>query len=319
LTDVKRWIIPIIKFAVAAVLLGFLLKIFIDNFGQVKFYLSRLDWRFVAGAALIQAAINWAVYELWLVMIRKLGGRIGRRAAWKAFFLPYVTRYIPGKVALVAGKVHYCAEKGVPVRTTAVSILVENGLIIIAGLFLASLSSFYLFAAEIPAGVAALFLLTALILLFCLHPAVLRRLLNVVMRLFRREPIRTRELLNLPTIIAFFAGYVALWPLGGLVYGFTAAALDPALLTRMFTIGTAFITAGSVGQATMLAPAGLGVREGVLYLLLENETGPALAVAAVALARLITVFVDIAFAAATPFMKGRRKPRVRSQDANAGQ
>lgn len=288
----------------AAVLLGVLIKIFADNFGQVKVFLVRLDWRLVAAAAFVQAVINWAVYELWFVMIGKLGGNIGRRAAWKAFFLPYAARYIPGKVALVAGKVHYCAEEGVPIRTAAISIMLENGLIIIAGLFLASLSSFYLFGDEIPATLSGLLLLAAVMFLICLHPAVFRRILNVPMYLFRRQPIRTDELLNLPTLLVFFIGYAVLWPLGGLVYGLSAAALNAVTLSQVFNVGAAFVTAGSVGQATMLAPAGLGVREGVLYLLLKNETGPALAVTTVALARLITVLVDVVFALVTPLITG---------------
>jgi uncharacterized membrane protein YbhN (UPF0104 family) len=307
LADVKRRIIGLTKFAVAAVLLGVLIKIFAGNFGQVKVFLVRLDWRLVAAAALVQAVINWAVYELWLVMVRKLGGDIGRRAAWKAFFLPYAARYIPGKVALVAGKVHYCAEEGVPIRTAAISIMLENGLIIIAGLFLASLSSFYLFGDEIPAALSGLFLLAAVTFLICLHPAVLRRVLNVPMRLFRRQPIRTGELLDLPTLLAFFLGYAVLWPLGGLVYGLSAASLDAVTFPQVFNVGAAFVTAGSLGQATMLAPAGLGVREGVLYLLLRNETGPALAVTAVALARLITVLVDVIFALITPLITGLKR------------
>ncbi len=305
----KRWTIGLVKFAVAAVLLGVLIKIFVDNFGQINVYLSRLDWRFVAGAAAAQAVINWAVYALWLVMIRKLGGRIGRRPAWKAFFLPYVARYVPGKVALVAGKVHYCVEEGVPTRKAVISILVENALIVIAGLSLAALSSFYLFRGLVSPALSA-FLLIAVVMLLCfLHPAVLRRVLNIPMRIFGREPVRSGELLSLPTILAFFVGYAALWPLGGLVYGLAAAALDPGLLSRVFTVGAAFVTAGSLGQATMLAPAGLGVREGVLYLLLESETGPALAVAVIALARLITVLVDVTFAAVTPLITGRRNSR----------
>jgi len=319
LADVKRWTIGLVKFAVAAVLLGVLIKIFIDNFGQIQVYLSRLDWRFVAVAAAAQAVINWVVYELWLIMIRRLGGRIGRRPAWKAFFLPYVARYVPGKVALVAGKVYYCVEEGIPGRKAVISILVENVLIIIAGLSLAAISSFYLFRGLISPAVSACLLIAAVLLLCSLHPAVLRRIINIPMRLFGREPVRSDELLSLPAILAFFVGYAVLWPLGGLVYGLAAAALDPGLLSRVFTVGAAFITAGSLGQATMLAPAGLGVREGVLYLLLEGETGPALAVAAVALARLITVFIDVAFAAATPLITGRRNNSISDENADPPQ
>ncbi|UCE27479.1 MAG: flippase-like domain-containing protein [Candidatus Coatesbacteria bacterium] len=309
MADVKRWTIGLVKFAVAAVLLGVLVKIFVDNFGQIRVYVSRLDWRFVAGAAAIQAVMNWTIYELWLVMIRRLGGRIGRRPAWKAFFLPYFARYVPGKVALVAGKVHYCTEEGIPARKAVVSILVENALVVIPGLSLAALSSFYLFRGLVSPALSASLLVVAVLLLCSLHPAVLRRVLSVPMRLFGRKSVRSGELLNSPTILAFFVGYAALWPLGGLVYGLAAAALDPGLLSRVITVGAAFVTASSLGQATMLAPAGLGVREGALYLLLEGETGPALAVAAVALARLITVLVDIAFAAVTPLVTGRRKSR----------
>ena len=152
-------------------------------------------------------------------------------------------------------------------------------MIVIAGLSLAALSSFYLFRGLVSPAFSAFLLVAAVLLLFSLHPAVLRRVLNIPMRLFGREPVRSGELLSLPAILAFFVGYAALWPLGGLVYGLAAAALDPGLLARIFTVGAAFVTAGSLGQATMLAPAGLGIREGVLYLLLESETGPALAVA----------------------------------------
>lgn len=319
MTDIKRWVVAIIKVAVAVVLLGILVNIFFDNFGQIKGHLVRLDWRFVVVAALIQCVVNWALYEYWILIVRKLGGRIGRRAAWKAFFLPYVARYIPGKVALVAGKVHYCAEEGIPARVAVISIMVENGLIIIAGLSLAALSSFYLFYGEIPSALVGLLFFAALALLVCLHPAVFRLMLNVPMRLFRRNPIRRAELLGWRTILVFFAGYAVVWLLAGLFYALAAAALDTGLLSHAFTIGAALITAGAVGQASMLAPAGLGVREGVLYLLLESDTGPALAVAAVALARLITVLVDLGFALATPFVTGVRVVRDRTDDADLTQ
>lgn len=260
-------------------------------------------------ALLAQAVINLAVYELWFRIVRKLGGHMDRRSAWKAFFLPYLARYIPGKVALITGKVHYCNEMNVPTRVAVISIMVENGLIITAGLLLASVSSFYLFAGKVPPAVSAILLASAGVLLFSFHPAVLTPLLNVPMRLLKRDPIRTEELLGARALLLFFAGYAALWPLGGLVYGFAAAALGAGLVSRVLTVCAAFVTAGALGQASMVAPAGLGVREGILFVLLEGDIGPALAVAAVALARLITVAADAAFALATPLVLRVPKPK----------
>jgi hypothetical protein len=132
----------------------------------------------------------------------------------------------------------------------------------------------------------------------CLHPRVLTWGLNLALRLARR-PTLDSVLPGRTVLVA-----VAWTTLGWLVYGLHTTMLVGRWDLYVIATG-AYAFAWATGLLTFVVPAGVGVREGALVLVLAPiiTTGPAFAVAV--LSRLAFTLADAA-AAGLAILLGRQ-------------
>ncbi len=238
----------------------------IGNWSQ----LTAVTWRadlplLVASAALALAHLPLTAL-VWRQAMGYLGLSVTPRWATKAYLIAQMGRYVPGGVWDVAGRVYLAAERGLPRGPVSVTILVEMVLGVVTGalIFLLSLSwwdrvvppeAWYVSLTFVALGLAVL------------HPAVLRPLLNLAARVLKRDtallPLTYRQVLTL-----------ALWHflvrlLIGLAFYLFAAALTPLDWSLMPVVAGIFVAAWVMGFVVIIAPQGLGVREGVMVLLLS--------------------------------------------------
>ncbi len=183
--------------------------------------------------------------------------------AGKAWFLSQLGKYVPGKVTLFL--VRLDAYRGYSKRKVAVATGVEyiallasaSILILVA---LASASQIVPYYIQWVAGVGTF------LFLLILWPPLSMRLVNWGFKLLKREPIE--EFPSYGLLLKFVGAYIFASLLNGMGLFFAINSLSPVNFTYFLIIAGIYEAAGLIGIAAVFAPSGIGVREGVLLLIL---------------------------------------------------
>ena len=245
--------------------LGFLGALVARQWSDLRNYQWRLApcWALLALAGL---ELTW-LFELdtWRFILANLGGPLPFGRAAQTWFLSNLLRYIPGNIWQFLGMAEMAAQDGVPRLVTLTSIVLHQVISTAAGLVLAAL---YFATAGHDAWAVRLrpFLWLVPLGLVLLQPRLLERLLNWAMARLRRPPIRVT--LTWMQIWILLFRYAVVW----LGLGLSFAALVRSLATVTwdvlpYLIAT-WVAAYVIGYLSLLTPSGLGVREGVMALLL---------------------------------------------------
>jgi uncharacterized membrane protein YbhN (UPF0104 family) len=148
----------------------------------------------------------------------------------------------------------------------------------------------------IPTDYKILLVLLGIIIIATLSPPIFNRLLALGFRLFKKRRAPAELHVNGKAVIRAFSLYAIGTFIQGLSGFFIVRALAPqaGLHDLIFIIG-AFNLAGVIGIIAIFAPSGLGVREGVLLLLLSLIMPKELALVVVVASRLWSALVDVLF------------------------
>jgi glycosyltransferase 2 family protein len=194
----------------------------------------------------------------WDLILRFLGYRLGAARAQVAWGQPLLARYVPGSVLYVLGRVLLSERAGVPRRLTLASIVYEQALqataaVIVSAYFLIEHPD--LRGQPLRWGVLALIPL-ALVLL---HPRVFGPLADRVLRAFGREPLpATMPLRGVASVLAF---YVVNWAVIGAGLYCVARSVSTISAGELMVVGAAQAFGYLAALATLVAPAGLGIRD----------------------------------------------------------
>jgi uncharacterized membrane protein YbhN (UPF0104 family) len=248
------------------------------------------SWRprpipFVASLLVLLAVLVYAV-RLWLAMVRSLGGpALPLGDAVRIFYLANLGRYVPGKVWQLAGLAYLAGKRGVslPVATSSAVLgqifsLGAAATVAAVGLVLGVGSGY---PREVVPWALALLVLVAV---GTLVPAALRLGLRIAFRLSGKGQ-------GAPEIDGWFGArwlglYLPVWLGYGIAFGLLWASF-PAL-PPVFWPGAigGFAAAYFLGYAALFAPAGVGVREGAMAVLLTPWAGAAAAAVLAVIARI---------------------------------
>ena len=194
----------------------------------------------------------------WDLILRFLGFRLGFGRAQVAWGQPLLARYVPGSVLYVLGRVLLSERAGVPRRITIASIVYEQALQATSAICVASY--FVISHPDLqgqPLRWAVLLLIPALIVL--LHPRVFGPLANRALRAFGREPLP--EVMSLRGVISVLAFYALNWGVVAVGLYCVARSVSTISTSDILVVGAAQAIGYVAALATLIAPAGLGVRD----------------------------------------------------------
>ncbi len=275
-------------FVVAA--LGFAGWAVAKNWSAISEALPGIRW-LPAGLALACAAAGtWAALPAWRLILAGLGSTLALVPAGRVFFVGQLGKYVPGAVWTVVAQTSLARDLGVPRSRSGAAGIVS----ILIGLITAGLLGFTLIfsSAELLRRYWwALLLCAPLVAL--LHPAVMDRLIRLAATITRRavtiERIPARSLLTAAAVQG-----VGQFLLGLHLY-FMVSAVSGVQVPFLLAIGV-FNLAVSAGTVAVPAPAGLGVRDGVLAVGLAPFLGPGEVILVVIMSRLWFLVTDLTFA-----------------------
>ena len=247
-----------IQLGIAILVFGFLVLTVVDQWAEIqdKGVHFHVIWLIPAFVILpIFYALNAVGWDL---ILRFLGYRLGAGRAQVAWGQPILARYVPGSVLYVLGRVLLSERAGVPRRLTIASIVYEQALqatsaIIVAAYFLINHPDLQ----GQPLRWAILLLIPLLIAL--LHPRVFGPLANRVLRAFGREPLP--EVMSLRGVIAVMVFYTLNWGVIALGIWCVARSVSGISASDILTVGSAQAFGYVAALVTLVAPAGLGIRD----------------------------------------------------------
>jgi uncharacterized membrane protein YbhN (UPF0104 family) len=228
----------------------------------------------------------------WRALLTDLGSRLSPWPAGRVFFLGQLGKYLPGSVWPVVAQMELARDLRVPRTRTATTVLLFMLTNVVTAAAVAGVALPFTLDADTAVGRWRWAFLLLVLPLAGLHPAVLNRLTAFGVRLLRR-PV-PEEQLSLAGV-ARAAGWTGLeWVAAGimlaaLLRGFS----DP--VTLPLAIG-AFALAWGAGFVVVVVPAGAGVREAVLVVLLSGQVGHSTALAAALGTRLLMTVADAMWA-----------------------
>ncbi len=199
----------------------------------------------------------------WRFILLKMGKKITVKKSFYIWSVSGLGKYIPGMIWPAAGRM-YLIKKD---RTkNLLSFLVEQGIKIIAA-FSIALVFIYPFFRFINIYLAVLFFVSVIIIM---HPRIFNLILNTLFRLLKKkkENIKLRYIDLLKTSGLFLCA----WAVIGIGFSLMVMSLYSINIYLIpLLIGT-FALAWAAGFLFLITPAGLGVREGIIVLILQNFT-----------------------------------------------
>jgi len=272
----------------------------------IGFVVSRLgEWHVVSGIASLRPAwlalaaailsVHYAlIFTLWTLLLRTLGCELRTSAAFRAFCLSLLPKYVPGKVVSAGLRARLATEAGAPLLAVSTSLVLEMAL----GIASAGVVALLGLALGIPPSLAraARWLAIVLGLGALAFIGVFATPLPASRWKQRIEPHLTPA--TALRVAALLVLYSAGWGISALSHWALARALGPLPFPAVVPLGTALAISWGVGALSLFAPAGLGVKDGALYLSVRGLLGDRNALLFAALSRLLSVTVEAAITAA---------------------
>jgi hypothetical protein len=231
-------------------------------------------------------------------MLSGLGTHRSHRELFGIVGITQFAKYVPGNVGQYIGRVGMSLARGMPARALAATVILET-LLVIAAAVVIGVGTGVLSAAGsqvVRQHGWQLGLVAALAILAAIGLFMFRLIAPRLLRRFAPKYAPTLDGALIPrqaTLARAFVLYCCMYLLVGLGLVLLAGFLLPGASHDYWLLIAAFALAWVVGFVTPGAPAGLGVREGLLLLMLAPVYGSASAGILVIALRIATTLGDV--------------------------
>ncbi len=233
---------------------------------------------------------------IWYRLIKKSTDSISFKEACSLWSLSELKRYVPGNVWSFLGRTFLFSEKGVKKKGIAVSLVTEAELFVLGSLWVSLLSWHFLsihfnFLSQPSIENLVFFLLGVISILFIFNGRIIQflplRLRAIAEHILPQDkPSETIFLIGLSVLSVIFFGLGCYFVIGSFV------SLHPTLIVELTGF---FVVSFLLGYLFILAPAGFGVREGLIVAGLSTIVPFATAAFASLFSRIVLVLTELIF------------------------
>jgi len=250
----------------------------------------------------LSALVVWTAYAgligAWRVMLASWGQRLDRWTAARIWTVSGLGKYLPGKVWAIAGMALMAQRAGVAPWAATGSAVILQALAVGTGAAIVGLTGAVALETAHPGARAALIFLVAASAVgvgLVLWPPVARRVLGLALP--GAGPIAPPKPRGVLVGVAANAGA---WLAYGLALWLLARGLLPAVGLDVPTAVAVFTASYLAGFLALIAPGGIGVREGLFILMLQAPLGIAAATVLALASRVLLTITELG--AAAPFL-----------------
>ena len=286
--------------------IGLATRKLVANWAELR--AQSIQWEVRIGWLIAAVAIVWLAYAVlvaaWRGVVVSMHQRLGFWEAARICMVSNLGKYIPGKVWAIAGNAMLAQQAGVDAPAAVAGALVLQALALASGVALVavlgptalrSAGTWYIGAAVTLglASVVGVALLTS------------QRALTLLRRWWPPQLPMITPIPGRIMAVAFAANVLA-WGAYGLAFQCLLRGLVAASLLGWAQATTVYTISYLVGLIAVFAPAGVGPRESVFYLLLAGPLGPKLALAMALATRVLLTVTELG--SAIPFLMVRKEP-----------
>ena len=292
------------KFGVGVLQVGFTVVVTWFIFDRVGVDLARLgtldsaEWRprpalFLASCVVLVGGYLWSA-SMWGRIVRDLGGP--RLPVWttvRVFMVANLGRYVPGKVWQIAGLAYLARREGVQASVATGAAILGQGIALLGAVLvgmgvLLGANEFWgeIGLGGLVTGIGAAVTIIAVVVI----PRFFRHVVAFWFRLTRTDPLGD-GLGSGNAGLRWLVLYVMNW--GIYATAFWLLYLSFGESGTFLQVGPAFAAAYVAGYIAIFAPAGAGIREGVLVVLLQPIMAREAAVVLAIIARLWTIALEV--------------------------
>jgi uncharacterized membrane protein YbhN (UPF0104 family) len=264
--DRKKLLSRVAGVVIVLLIFGFMLRTLYLGWEEIVSYDWNLDYlALIIAFSLMMFASAFYAY-LWKLILDRLGTPLSYRKSYRIFFLSQLGRYLPGKIWSILGLVYLSQKEGVSKVISGASVTLQLLLQVVSGIMVFAVTLPFWRSVDSVTDVYVLFVFLAVGLVL-LHPALVNRGLNAALR------ITGQAQMELSWRYSYLLGQLGLWGIfwfvNGVAYYFLIRSIYSSSLPQVPILAGIFAIAWVAGFVSLLTPAGLGVMEGTLALLLS--------------------------------------------------
>jgi len=258
-----------------------------DNLSQYNWSL-RPVWLISSILTLFLAYVFYGIG--WTLILQMIGVKIGRTKGTIIFLLSIFGRYVPGGIWSALGRLYLCRLEGIPDSKSGISILLEQAYPVVSAGFVFVISLLFWTKADLMVKVFPLVFILPVFVIF-LHPKPFLKIVNPVLAWVGRKPINIS--LSFKNMLFLTCYYFFYWIITGIAFYFFINAFYPLELSYIPILTGVFAISFTAGYLAFITPAGLGVREGLLSILLSQFLPTSIAIGLSLLSRLWFIGLEI--------------------------
>lgn len=285
---IKKQILTIlVRVTFLGLLFYFCLQFFIPRWEslQLSDRLGTLSGPWIIAAAGFTLAYYVLGLLIWTIILRNLGSQPDLHMITRAYVFSLLPKYIPGNVAAHGLRTQLATRAGVPVFVSMKSFLLEAIFALGTAAVISIPGAVYYYAAITDN--LSVWLVVAFALVLIAVVAARQFKLQSINEFHPTAPHRR------PTgYVNVFSLYLLLWFVSGVAHWCLANALSFYSVSQLPQLMVAVSASWALGFVSIFAPAGLGVREAVLYFFVNNWMEQADIILFITLSRVIMFGVE---------------------------
>jgi len=289
----RKKILTALRVAIALITLAAVVYAVVHNWADVSVHLDKISWTTFVWSTLAAALGTWLTMIGWKTLLRDLGSDLHLAPASGVYFVGQLGKYLPGSLWSVLVQADIASHLKVPRRRTAVTGLLALGLALLTGLLVGLPAASFLLTSSSASFDWWLLLGIPILVVLCV-PKLLNAIIAKMLRVIKREPLEHG--LSAAAVLRAVVIFILVWVAFGLHTLLLARAVagdaspHPDLTTAAMT---GYALSVSLGMLTIVLPAGLGAREGLLTLILSTAMPTPAAAAVAIMSRFIVTIVDV--------------------------
>jgi len=294
LSSRKRTVfVNIFKFSLFVFIIFLVARYFKNNITQI-YKIPKISGLYLSTTIVVLIGIQILVVWIFKYFLKTYGESLKYSEVFYSYYYPVLTKYLPGKAWHQVGKVillnqfNVSASKSITIAFLEQTLIVYTGFLISIPFLLRVIDIFWILIIFIGS--------TSIILLMLIYQDKFFIFINWIMRLFRvQKQLSFTQRLHLLNAIFLFFFYVLYWVLLGVFFQLCIKSIGSDVHIGWITSIGVFAASWIFGFLAPIAPAGLGVREGAMILLLKNSVDAVSLLNITIGVRLLTTLSEILF------------------------
>lgn len=255
----------IVEIALIVIAFCYIARFIARGWPEIADRLRGARWSYLIAAAGLFWVFFIFRFAAWLMMLRFYKLRPKLTQAINIWFLSEFSRYVPGNIWSFVGRIYLSEKAGLSKRKVAMTMALEVIYLVGASFIFAGL--FFLLKPDAVENIPRWPLLIIIpIVLLMIVPKLFERFMNMILARMKKEPISID--LSWQKILILLFLYIIAWGAYGLGSYLVLVGFVGSLESMAIWLVSAFVLAWLVGYLSIITPMGLGVREGIIVLML---------------------------------------------------